>query len=286
MKSYTLFGNCQAAAMRWVLRGCKPFIDAYELVDIPASYQMEEEDVKHFCEETLPSLDLLFMQPHSAKRSHWHNHETISTLAEAAGVKVIKFPQIYWNGYNPFETQIAAIGNGIRDELTYTDTLVMSAALNGLSFDRFKDQLNDTHDQMMQISALALAAANESMMQVEVGRKCDFPVTDFFNANFKQTRLMHNNNHPTGTTMNLLCNRLLFTLDRSWTSEASPDLFPNHDSIIYGSTASELNLMFKSTDEDIHNRLESYVLFVSGLEADKIASVRSEVETRLRHLGL
>jgi hypothetical protein len=86
--------------------------------------------------------------------------------------------------------------------------------------------------------------------------------------------------------MNLLCNRLLFTLDRTWTSEASPDLFPNHDSIIYASTASELNLTFKSSDEDIHNRLVSYISYVDGLEADKMASVRSEVEARVRHLGL
>lgn len=264
---YALFGNCQAEAMRWLLSTCPAFTQKYEHVVVPASYTMSEESARAFCETTLPNLDLLFMHPHSANRSHWHDHNTIAAAAAKHGVRLIRFPQIYWDAYNPFERQNAVVGTEHGDEFTYTDMLLLESAALGLSYGQFTDRLRAGIGQLEAAAVSSLERALASMKSVEVERACDFPISDFLAENHASSRLMHNNNHPMGPTMGVVCNRLLKTVNPEYSTPHEPDVFPNHDTIIYPFVRKAQNLAEETLPDKIEARYARYIDFVQAAPA-------------------
>ncbi len=265
MKKYTLFGNCQAQAMRWLFTHIPEFSNEYEYVEVKASYEMDESDAISFYEDIIPNLDLLFMHPHSFNRSKWHEHSVLSGRALECGVKLIRFPQVIYMGYNPFECLTDFnFDPSIPKDIVHFDTMIFKAVINNWNVDQLQSHIKSNHDYYCKVAVAVEKYAIGSIKHLEIQRKCDFFVSDYFEQNFRTTRLMHDVNHPTAILMNRVCTQLLQSIDPSWSSEFDIDVFNDHDSLVYPVVKEALGLEFETSLESIYKKLGDYYAFFHG----------------------
>ena len=279
MKRYALFGNCQAAAMRWILQRSQQFNENYEIVEILPSYEMRDQDAQHFCEKTLPQLSILFFQPHSHHRSIWHDHLTIRRLCAAHNVRPVAFPQINFSVYNPWETSSSNTGAlaGNDAEFIYLDSLLMNHALAERTTQQVLDLIRENSAMMAETVKISVKQNLNYMTSVEIDRQCDVFITDFIDHHFKNRRLMHNLNHPRGELMAALAQRLLSHIDIDDLPAGASDLFPQHDTVIYDAVDIALDSHLRTGEDQIVSRFEKYRDFVSQQDAGGLNAIQAEV---------
>ncbi|HWL05933.1 MAG TPA: WcbI family polysaccharide biosynthesis putative acetyltransferase [Xanthobacteraceae bacterium] len=279
MNRYALFGNCQAAAMRWLLQRSKHFNENFEIVEIPPSYEMRDSDAQNFCEVILPQLSLLFFQPHSFQRSIWHDHVTIRKLCATHNVRAVAFPQINFSVYNPWETSSAVVGALASDDadFIYLDSLLMNHVLADRSISQMLSLIQQTSTAMAETVKISIRQNLNYITSVEIDRQCDVFISDFISDHFKSRRLMHNLNHPQGEVMATLAKRLLGHIDIHDLPAEAPDLFPQHDTVIYDGVDIALGSHFKTEEDQIASRFEKYRNFVSQQDVGNLNVIQAEI---------
>lgn len=284
MAKYVLFRNCQASAVRWIIETCPDFKSDYENVTLPPSYELTEESASYFCNFTLPTLDIVLMQPHSPRRGHWYNHRVISEQAAQHGVKVVKFPQVHFSVYNPFEILAkAAPQMSEDDQFVYTDGLLLQSVLQNEGFGSFCERMRSGDDRLRKMVLQAVDNSFHFMTAVEVERECDFTLSGYFQRAFRSKRLMHNLNHPGAEVMKLIADGLLSAVNPSFNTTYTVDLFQDHDTIIYPFVADVLDLEFDPGPIP-SERYELYKEVIAKADPELVSLITREVDQHFQYL--
>lgn len=261
-----MFGNCQAQALRWLLRQSESFTSQYSELPIAASYEMDAHQCKAFCDEVLPNLDLLIVQPHNATISPFHDHQYIRQICARNQVQVIAIPQVYFSAYNPWERNLDGLSEmPYDDEIRYMDTYLVSAVLREVPLAQFLDHARRLTDRKKAFFERELQVCFSYLSDVEQTRACNVFVSEFIRSSFRSQRVMHSINHPCANLMSLIATAILNELG-IYDLINDVDLFGDFDSIIYPAVAEATRLEMSSSDEFISHRYIKYEDFFSKLD--------------------
>lgn len=277
-KKFSLFGNCQTHALKWLLQQSPDFAAGYEEIPVVESYLMSPEMAEDFCERVIPQADLIIAQPHSDRMSRWHQHDELRAACERTGARIIFIPQVYFSVYNPFEQSVPGIGNVWKDaQLVYLDRFMFSKILAGTSFEDFlaeteKSTVLRRHflDQCMKICV-------NYQSDVEDRRACDIKILHYLLENMRSERLMRCNNHPAGRVMKFIADGVLRELGIDF-STIQTEMFQNHDSLIYPFVAEHFGFNVTSPVEEVERRFRYYTDFLAGLTPEEGEKLRADFE--------
>ena len=287
MLKYALFGNCQAAALRWYFQASERFSSKFEWMPTKESYLMSGPEVREFCSSRLPHLDLLFLHPHSNSRSEWHHHRTIEEYARKAGVRVVKFPPIHFSAYNPWEfNPRSSFLHGHSEDLVYCDVLLLNAVLSDLSMEEFEEYRIERKLVLRDHVRKSIKFSFDYFDSIEIGRECDVCVSHFFLKYYKKNRLMHNLNHPGALVMGQLARDLLSFVEMDASDITDFEIFPGHDSLIYECAAEEIGGGWDFEQTLLRKRYEIYRGLLSHALEEDIIALKKEADAHMGFLDV
>lgn len=263
MKKCLVYGNCQAMALKGLLKQNPKFKKYYEIVDCKSVYLLNKEDLPNQ-ELIISDVDLLIHQPVSDNYKGLYQLSTNylkSKLKQNA--KVVSFPVAYFTGYNPELVYLKNnSGQRISQPFTYHDTNIMKFYLMGKSvnetitliqskdFYQFYDIQNNLENTLL----------NLEQREIDL----DIKLSLFIRENYKKNRLFYTFNHPSFVILKYIANSIFKALDIDKNENffdifGSIEIFGNSSFPIYPSLYSGLELQFSTSNSYIFER-QTYLM--------------------------
>lgn len=204
MKTYSIYGNCQAVALAKVLSTSDNFKQNYTFIRVKPVHRIEQGEYSDFSENIVPNLSFLLSQPISEDyRAGGFGSELLKRRSD----NFFYFPSIQYHGYFPGLKAIklpASIEyrNEFRAEygVSFTDIMhfnyILNAYLNGLNVTEAAKLFNRndlfSRDEVRDFSERSLSyLANK-----EQSLGLDFKLSSYISENLTKSRLFYTYRHP------------------------------------------------------------------------------------------
>ncbi|MBU4109816.1 hypothetical protein KJ988_02320, partial [bacterium] len=214
MKSFSIYGNCQAKALMQTLLKNEVFANTYNYKDLKPIQTILEEEV-HLAEAIFKEADLLL---HQIVSNSYHI-PSLRTASLKAYRKInslsIAFPYTYFNAYFPeLDTY-----HGTKSILSLVhDYNIMLGYVKGLSQQQISDLIQD---QNFYSQPITLTIRNESIDSLSWRENLlETKISNYILHNYTKIKLFNIFNHPKGIIFDHIANQV-FTLLKMPTIEES-----------------------------------------------------------------
>lgn len=221
--AFSVYGNCQAAAIARVLQEAPSFRSKYRIAPLPPCFAATEEQIKNWTNEASPNVELLITQK---LRTGWRGKPLfdVDYLHEVIGRRSphITWSDIYYKGYEPqmaypFTFPRPSIGD-------YVNIAAELAFVHGKTVDdliALYTNRDAFHRQAVEgIHQIALS----SLASREAG--CEMRASDFIASHWRERRLFFTFNHPCRAVVAHMARQALRHLGlRDDLPENGPELF-------------------------------------------------------------
>jgi Polysaccharide biosynthesis enzyme WcbI len=206
MERAVVIGNCQAGVLELALRSNRAFRSRFELASFPPVHLIPEDAIPTL-HEAVRSAGLVATQlvDEDYRGGIGLGTETIASLA--ANAAVVRWPNIYWDGYFPDLCYLYdAAGIHMLDGPShYHDRVIMTAFCEGLSVAAACDLLADA-ERPSDASSSAVRSVAELRRREQ---RCDVQVSEFIAVRYPKELLFFTMNHPTNRMIGFVAERIL-----------------------------------------------------------------------------
>lgn len=241
---FTVYGNCQSAALAETLMKSDEFKELYEWRRNKFIHMMNTDDITSVI-DIFKSVDLLIYQRVSDNyRIPELSTNSLLKMCKSS-LKAISFPTIYFNAYFPHLDNFLE-KRSILERVH--DYIMMYCYYIGLNQKQTIDLIQNSNLYPRDYS---LKLLNDSFEKLE-GREegVDIIISDYIKNNYKSKKLFLLFNHPVGVLFDHLANRILHVLELDKIPEnilSTTSLDDGMITPVYTSTYKNLDLKF---DED------------------------------------
>jgi hypothetical protein len=253
MIKYTIYGSCQAGAIKSILSSCPEFAKQYEYVAVKPFFEMSRGDIDEFLTKTCPQLGLFIymplLDPHikEAKTSNVLNHL-------GKDCHRIVFPRCYMSAYFPDVRQVRnrATGGWISAPSPYHNVALMRALASSperATAELFESEINDVTyynekwlHELLKGDLERLACRERELLAA--GTSHVVVISDFIRENYRKLQLFYTLNHPSRHLLQHICAGILSHLKLPLNYNSSIDPLRNSRSPIYPAVRRTLQLEF------------------------------------------
>jgi Polysaccharide biosynthesis enzyme WcbI len=206
MERAVVVGNCQAKALEVTLGASRAFRDRFTLVTFPAVHEIPEGMIPELHRAVASATVVITQLVNEDYRDGIGlGTETLASLA--ADATVIRWPNVYWDGYFPDLCYLRdAEGTPILDGPGhYHDRVVLTAFRDGSSPDDVCSLLADPDTPSDAASRAAKATAELGQRE----ERCDVLVSPFILNNYSKELLFFTMNHPSNRMLGFLAEEIL-----------------------------------------------------------------------------
>ena len=244
---YSVYGNCQAAALAKCLDCISDFKNKYKYVRLKAVQRNKLSDI-NLIESKFSKLDLLIYQ-------HISDDYKIPELATRRLLNFlpnnaisISIPSLYFNAYFPHlspYSQLHSITNFVHD---YN---IMAGYVNNIPADRLYNIIKSIDFYSQEEVNNFVRQSIFELEKREASSNVDIPISQFISKFYKKEKLFNQFNHPTGFIFIFLVSSILKILNISF-EDSEMESIKVSDPLgavfypIYPSTAYHLDLKFSN----------------------------------------
>jgi hypothetical protein len=222
MKSYCIFGNCQANAIASTLQACAQFKQSFALQRIKPIHRISAEEHTHFLNNILPGTSLFMYQPISDgyRGGGFGFARAINHLS--AQTTVISYPSIQFYGYHASAKTPTDIPLELRDRCRTIFGLagielfhyaqVMMAYLKGIPQDEALDLFHQGFAGDESFVQRRCAESLSHLRKSEIQNDIDIRLHDIIAEGFRREQLFWSPRHPSGKILGLIAERVLARL--------------------------------------------------------------------------
>ncbi len=268
MKTYSIYGNCQAVALAKVLSTCDYFKKNYSFVRLKPVHRIAHDEYIDFSENIAPKLSFLLSQPVSDEyRGGGYGSESLKTSCDS----FLYFPSIQFHGYFlglktiKFPSTIE-----FRDEfranygVSFTDIMHFDYILKAYLADSSvvktaelfycKKLFGKEEVQTFADNSLSYLHNKEQSLGL------DFSLSSFISENLRERRLFHTYRHPNTILLTELATMVLSKLN---IQDFSKERLLNKDPLSHISYPIQ-----RSVEEHLDLQFSDFFLRINGMVLD------------------
>jgi hypothetical protein len=252
MIKYTIYGSCQAGAIRNILSSCPEFSKKYEYIAVKPFFEMSRGDIDEFLTKTCPQLGLFIYMP--LLDPHIKEAKTSNVLNYLSkDCHRITFPRCYLSAYFPDVRQVRVkeTGGWVSTPGPYHNVALVRALKSSPArlTELFEREINDEayyNEKWLQsllLEDLERLVCREREMTTD-GTSHVIVISDFIRENYRKLQLFYTLNHPSRHLLQHICAGILSHLKLPLNYNMSIDPLRNSRSPIYPAVRRALKLEF------------------------------------------
>jgi hypothetical protein len=207
---FTVYGNCQAAALMRLLLQVPEFKVRHMARPLPPCFTVSRSDIDQWAQQTAPSIGLFI---HQKLRKGWRKDEAFDTdwLAQRApaGIPVLTWSDMYYKAYEPHVAYPKTFPRCPPSD--YLNLLHVLAFVHKRPWQDLIPLYRDP-DTMPEAPLVAMHRAScDDLTEREAG--CTMAIAPFIARNWRRQRLFLTFNHPARPVMRHAANQVLAHLE-------------------------------------------------------------------------
>ena len=283
MNKFTVFANCQSAALAKTLLESKTFSQHYKWLPVPPVHNLDGVDVAKVI-DVVKQVDLFLYQPVATKE---HRLETatsafmLSQLKDSA--QALSFPSIYFDGYFPHLGTLDGHQSVLNQVHDYFISYCYVKGVRALDCVELL-QSDELYDK--KTSRNLLKASLESLKWRERVNRIDLKVSGYIDQNYQVKKLFYQFNHPSSDLFVYIRDAILNKVGIADEAEIPPERYKKNylsgiNAPIYQSTYNHLGLQFKQSSTkyvvknnaiELEDMVGQFYGFYQSLNKDKLAN--------------
>ncbi|WP_444932151.1 WcbI family polysaccharide biosynthesis putative acetyltransferase [Microbulbifer sp. SSSA002] len=193
MKSFTVYGNCQAQPLANILQENKSFSEVYRYIPMKPAHTLGRDDYKSILSK-IEGIDLFIHQPVAAAGNRPEELSSDHLLKKLKpNALSVSFPSIYFDGYFPHLKSF----KGLVSELNLVhDYFIAYLFSKGYSEKHTFEIINDGNLYTPDNSNKLASDSLENLTVREVSKGLDIRISEYVEENFRKQKLFNQFNHP------------------------------------------------------------------------------------------
>lgn len=266
--NFTVFANCQSAAIARTLLENPDFSTKYQLNAIKPIQTLTKENIDEVV-DIASMTDLFIYQPTQSTpiRPTELSSDGMLSVLKATAI-CISFPSVYFDGYFPHLQTM----EGRKSVLNFVhDYIIAYCAVKKLDKSTTLELISDSTLYSKALSDELCEGSLQNLEKREQFNKTDIRLSGFIRDNFRKVKLFNQFNHPTRPLFLHLANEVFSSIGcKEYSSNTGSEYLDRIRTPIYKSTYANLSLEFKEdfkTYNSILGRNVSQELIVEKLLA-------------------